>query len=253
MFSTMHLLILVFCVILIATITVYAVKKRVPLKSMLSFMVGVTIYGELIKVFSRIVVADGAALLPVEFLPLHLCSIQIFVLWFLRFFNKSASTEKAILAFMYPTMLVGGAAALLIATVTPISLSNPEIYEYFVYHAAVVAFGLYIPLTKQVDFTWKRLGLTMAILSILFFFSIYFNAMFSQGAFRANFFYSSFPPMPGLPYLNFTFFGQTLAVEKLGWMWYLAKLVFLGFVVVMACYAPFLIRAEREKRHPKTR
>jgi len=249
MFSTMHLLILIFCVFLIVSITVYAVKKRVPLKTMLSFMVGVTIYGELIKVFSRIDVENGAALLSVEFLPLHLCSIQIFALWFLRFFNKSPKTEKALLAFMYPTMLVGGAAALLIATVTPISLSNPEIYEYFVYHAAVVAFGLYIALTKQVDFTWRRLGMTMALLAILFFFSIYFNAMFSQGIYRANFFYSSFPPLPGLPYLNFSFFGQTFAVEKLGWMWYLVKLVFLGFITILASYAPFLIQAQRaEKR-----
>jgi len=248
MFSTMHLLILVFCFFLIVSITVYAVKKNVPLKTMLSFMVGVTIYGELIKVFSRIDVENGAALLSVEFLPLHLCSIQIFVLWFLRFFNKSAKTEQAILAFMYPTMLVGGAAALLIATVNPISLSNPEIYEYFVYHAAVVAFGLYIPLTKQVDFTWKRLGMTMALLSILFFFSIYFNAMFSQGTFVSNFFFSATPPLPGLPYLNFTFFGRTLPSEKLGWMWYLVKLVFLGFVAILACYAPFLLRAARAKK-----
>ncbi|OHE41703.1 MAG: hypothetical protein A2Y16_02900 [Tenericutes bacterium GWF2_57_13] len=248
MFSSMHLLILVFCAVFIVAITVYAVKKRVPLRKMLSFMVGVTIFGELMKVFSRIIVQDGAALLSVEFLPLHLCSIQIFALWFLRFFNKSPQTEKTLLAFMYPTMLVGGAAALLIATVTPISLANPEIYEYFVYHASVVAFGLYIPLTKQVDFTWKRLGKTMAILAILFFFSIYFNAMFSQGIYRANFFYSSFPPLPGLPYLNFSFFGRTLSSEKLGWIWYLVKLVFLGFVVILSCYAPFLIKNARIKK-----
>ncbi|MFA5006774.1 MAG: hypothetical protein WC509_04865 [Candidatus Izemoplasmatales bacterium] len=248
MFSTLHLLILAICAVMIVAVVVYSVKKRVPVRSMLTFMVGVTIYGELMKVFSRIDVAGGAALLSVEFLPLHLCSIQIFAIWYLRFFNKSAEREKTLLAFMYPTMLVGGLAALLIATVNPISFANPEIFEYFVYHAMVVAFGLYIALSKQVDFTWRRLGKTMVLLLILFFFSIYTNSMFSTGGVATNFFYSAQPPMPGLPYLNFSFFGRTLADEKLGWIWYLAKMCFLGLVAMLACYAPFLIRRGTTRR-----
>lgn len=251
MFSTLHLLILVFCALMIAAVVLHAVKRRVPLRTMLSFMVGVTIFGELMKVFARMDVVDGAARLSVEFLPLHLCSIQIFVIWYLRFFNKSPEREKTILAFMYPTMLVGGLAALLIATVDPIAFDNPDIYEYFIYHAMVVAFGLYIPLTRQVDFTWRRLGSTMVLLLILFFLSIYTNAMFSTGAVATNFFYSAEPPLPGLPYLNFSFFGRTLADEKLGWLWYLAKMCFLGLVAMLACYAPFLIGAARAKRRTR--
>jgi hypothetical protein len=148
---------------------------------------------------------------------------------------------------MYPTCLVGGLAALLIATVDPIALSNPEIYEYFIYHAMVVAFGIYIAATGQVDFTWKRFRTTMLILIGLLYLSIYTNSMFSQGDVHTNFFFSATPPLEGLPYLNFSFFGSELP-GVLGWIWYLVKLVFLGFVGIFACYAPFLFR----KRAPTT-
>lgn len=245
MFSPTHLGILIGAAILITVLLIYCVKKQVPLETILTVMVVVTVFSEMGKVFSRIVVADGVALLAPEFLPLHLCSIQIFLFWYLKFFCKSESVKKTLLAFMYPTCLMGGIAALVIATVTPVSFANPEIYEYFGYHTMVVFFGLYVALTHQVDLTWKRLLRTLEILAILYFFSIYANSIFSAGGKLTNFLYSAFPPMEGLPYLNFSFFGRTLASEKLGWMFYLLKMIILGGVLMFVTYAPFLFRRKR--------
>ena len=245
MFSPTHIGILIGAAILVTVLLIFCVKKKVPLESVLTLMVVVTIFSELGKVFSRIVVSDGVALLAPEFLPLHLCSIQIFLFWYLRFFCKSEAVKKTLLAFMYPTCLMGGIAALVIATVTPVSFANPEIYEYFGYHTMVVLFGLYVALTNQTDLTWKRLLRTVEILALLFFLSIYANSVLSAGGKLTNFLYSAFPPLEGLPYLNYSFFGRTLASEKLGWMFYLLKLIFLGGVLISATYAPFLFRRKR--------
>jgi hypothetical protein len=229
------------CFLFATLALIFLKKKNISFETMMKIMVVVTILSELGKVFARIEVADGRAMLPTEFLPLHLCSIQVFLIWYLRYLNKSEKVKNILLGFMYPTCFLGGLLALIIATVTPVSFSNPEIYEYFFYHTWMVILGLWIPLTKQVHITFKTALTTTKILLIVFFLSIYFNSMLSQST-VTNFFYSSFPPLEGLPYLNFKWFGQTLANEKMGWFAYIIKLMFLGVVLFVAAFLPFILK-----------
>lgn len=243
MFTSTHFLILGICFVSAAIILYFLKKKHVNLEKMMTIMVIVTIFSELGKVFARIEVIDGRALLASEFLPFHLCSIQLFFIWYLKFFCKNKKVQDTLLAFMYPTCFLGGLMALLIATVNPVSFANPEIYEYFGYHMMMVVLGLYIPLTKQVDFNFKTLVKTGALLLIMFFFTIYLNSMFTHLT-PTNFFYSAFPPLENLPYLNFTFFGYIFANEKIGWIVYLIKLIFLGLVLVTLSYLPFLLKKQ---------
>lgn len=237
----MHLFIMFGCFIFAALTLVYLKKKNIGFETMMKIMIVVTILSELGKVFARIEVADGRAMLSTEFLPLHLCSIQVFLIWFLRYLNKSEKVKNILLGFMYPTCFLGGIMAIVIATVEPVSFSNPEIYEYFFYHTWMVIYGLWIPLTKQIHITFKTALTTTKILLIVFFVSIYFNSMFSQAS-VTNFFFSSFPPLEGLPYLNFKWFGQTLDNEKLGWFAYIFKLMFLGLVLFIAAFMPFILK-----------
>ncbi|MDD3126976.1 MAG: hypothetical protein WC479_04715 [Candidatus Izemoplasmatales bacterium] len=241
MFTTMHFVILGICFVGATVILYFLKKKQVKLEKMMTIMVIVTVFSELGKVLARIDVVDGKALLASEFLPFHLCSIQLFLIWYLKFFCKNKKIQETLLAFMYPTCFLGGLMALIIATVDPVSFANPDIYEYFGYHMMMVVLGLYIPLTKQVEFNFKTLVKTGALLLIVFFFSIYLNSMFTHLT-PTNFFFSAFPPLDGLPYLNFTFFGYVFADEKIGWIFYILKLMFLGLVLVTLSYLPFLLK-----------
>lgn len=251
MFSGTHIGILIGCTIFAVLALIYLKKKNVSFEKMMKIMVIVTILSELGKVFARIEMVDGRAMLPTEFLPLHLCSIQVFLIWFLRYFNKSEKVKNIILGFSYPTCFLGGVMALLICTAEPISFANPDIYEYFFYHTWMVIYGLWIPITKQITINFKTALTTTKILLIMFFFSIYFNSALSQ-TLPTNFFYSSFPPLPGLPYLNTQLFGQTLANEKLGWIAYIVKLMLLGVVLFSFAFLPFMVKKPQviEKKTP---
>ena len=120
-----------------------------------------------------------------QHVPLHLCSIQILLIFYTRFSTNERLRER-ILAFMYPTCLIGAVLAMLIPTVfienVDVSLAfvHPQVYQYLLYHAMLVVLGLYIPVSGQVKLTRSHYFSTMGILGGMAFVSLYVNSILAS-------------------------------------------------------------------------
>lgn len=213
---------------------------------MLSAACALCVLSEVVKVFSVIRLvpsSDGSTLYPyleLQQLPLHLCSLQIFFLFYARF-AKEGSSRTAVLAFLYPTCLIG-ICALFIPTVfsnieSAQAFTHPLGYQYFLYHAMLAVVGLSIPLSRQVPIQRKHYFTTMGILGALAFLSLYLNSIFASPIYEdgelvgvertTNFFFTYAPPVD-LP-----------ITQPWQWFLYLGGLVLLVAVGVALLYLPF--------------
>ena len=122
MFTVYHFVWLAVCAALIAGALIFLKKRRPPLKNVLSVCCVLCVASELVKdlsVIKMVPSADGSMLLPymeMQHLPFHLCSIQILLIFFVRF-ARPGKARTTVLAFMYPTALIGAAASLLCTVV----------------------------------------------------------------------------------------------------------------------------------------
>ena len=166
-------------------------KKRMSLQSLLNYCVAICICSEFIKVFStvRLVPSLNGTIMhpyiPMNHLPLHLCSLQILLIFYVRFTNNTKMRES-VLAFMYPTCICGAIAALLMpsifTTTIPVEKAfvHPQAYQFFVYHSMLVTLGICIPLSKEIEWTKKHLYSTWIIMLTLGFVDIYVNSIFAS-------------------------------------------------------------------------
>ncbi|MBQ2764706.1 MAG: YwaF family protein, partial [Firmicutes bacterium] len=122
MFSFYHILWLILCAVLICASVLLLKKYRLSLKQALTIACVVAICSELIKTMSVMQIVpsgDGTMFFPyleLQHLPLHLCSIQILLILYCRF-AKEGKVKEAILAFMYPTCIVGAFLALMMTSI----------------------------------------------------------------------------------------------------------------------------------------
>ncbi|MEE3424484.1 MAG: hypothetical protein VZR26_02835, partial [Erysipelotrichaceae bacterium] len=115
----------------------------------------ICVLSEFTKVFGVIEMvpsADGSIIypyIPMNHLPLHLCSIQILLIFYVRFVAKGNAREN-LLSFMYPSCLLGALAALAMPSIFSTSITvdqaftHPMAYQFFIYHAMLIALGLII-------------------------------------------------------------------------------------------------------------
>ena len=242
-----HFIFLGICILCIVGVLLFASLKKVSLKKMTIFMLIVSIISEIIKMihyieptYSEFGLIDGGVL-PKEALPFHMCSIQIFLIIILVI-SKNEKLKNTILAFIYPTGFMGAMLSLFIPVID-IEFTTLLTYQYFLYHAFLLAFGLYIPLSKEVEINFKTYVKTSIILASLFICSIWINSLLSEARDRiyTNFFFSSKPPIEGLPYLNM----------NQGWAMYVLKVFVLGIFLVTLVHLPFLIKEYKIKRYRK--
>ena len=124
MYGLKHIIMLTISILIIVSGAIFAPK--LPLKKILKILLIVGIISEVIKVFYFISVNESIftysngkevniGLLPKTDLPFHLCSIQIIFIIILNL-SKNNDLKRILLAFMIPTCLVGGFAALLLPT-----------------------------------------------------------------------------------------------------------------------------------------
>ncbi len=239
MFSLKHVIILICCIALIVGMLLLTRKWSLAKKGKGFLIVGLC--SEVVKIFFYIIKneATHGGVLPKSDLPFHLCSIQILLILAVCLL-KSEKAKRMILAFMMPSGLVGGAAAMLIPTAS--SMSNWVItFQYFIYHAALCAFALSILLDKE-----RKLDIHDYFSSLIFifgimFFAIYINSIVYDGTDKINFMYVVSPPMDGLPYLT----------EEHGWLVYIVHYAALVLVAITACYCVPIYRAIKEKRLKK--
>lgn len=241
MFQLRHIIFLIFSLAIVVALPILAVKYKVKKATIHKVLLIEGIVSESIKVITYIILNESAlgGYLPKGDLPFHLCSIQLIFIAILNL-SKNEKVHHFLYSFMLPTCLVGGIAALFIATAS--SRNNFLIgIQYFSYHSMISAFAIYLLINKEIVFTVKDYWKTLAMLCVVFFIAIYLNSILytpnfvfdeASGTFVAteympiNFMYVYAPPQSGLPFLN----------KNHGWGVYIVHYAFTAFVAVTACY-----------------
>ena len=129
---------------------------------------------------------------------------------------------------LFPTMLIGGTLSMLIPTVG-VSFTNPQVYQYFLFHAYIVGFAIYLISKKIITIETKTLFRNLGILFGIMFIGIWINSMLSDKA--VNFLYLSRPPMDNLPLLNLDH----------GWYVYFFTLIGIAVILMTLLHLPFII------------
>ena len=254
MFSWQHIvwLIISFFIIFIA-LRLYR-QKRPSLREVLNYCLIVCFLSEFTKVFSTIQMvpsADGSIIypyIPMNHMPLHLCSIQILLIIYVRF-TSNQKMRDGLLAFMYPSCVLGALAALAMPSIFSTTISvdqafiHPMAYQFFIYHSMLIILGFLIAWSGEIAWNWKHWRNCLVIIAIMAFVSLYVNSMFAQPTylngellhvdFWPNFFFTYDNPL-GIP------------MTKL-WHWYLylAILIALMFLLTTIFYYPLLKKNSR--------
>ena len=226
MYGTKHLIILGICIVYIVGALIFLAKKKPSLKNFLRYVLAIGLISETLKICSYIVANEAkyGGYLPKTDLPFHLCSIQI-IFMIILVLSEKENVKRILYAFMLPTCLIGGVAALLLPTSS--SLNMPVItVQYFLYHSSIIIYAIYLYMTDEIEFTFKDYLHALAMLFAAFFVAIYLNSWVNDYVNNINFMYVVKPPMDGLPFLNTTH----------GWLIYMIHYALLALAVVTLCF-----------------
>ncbi len=179
-------------------------KLDLTFDTVLNIIIIISIASEITKILCNMQPStheDGGMVLDPGDLPFHLCSMQIFLIFILKFFLKSEAAKEKMLAFMCPTMLIGAACALLIPTVGT-SFTKVQVYQYFIYHSFLIFFSSYILKEKLVKWRLWTYFRNTAYLGLFVLICMWINSALSGAYEKVNFMYLVRPPMEDLPILN---------------------------------------------------
>ena len=234
MFTPNHVIWLGLCALGIALGLAAAEKKHTSPKTAGTVMCVISVFSESCKMMTHMLPSPlGGFALDPKALPFHLCSMQIFIVFFITFAKPSPLRDKVI-SFSVPAALLGGIMAMLIPT-DGVDFRDPLAYQCFIFHAGLVWLALYFIRTRQVDMGRKAYGRNLLILLGLAGLMIYVNgALFAYGT---NFMFLTRPPMEGLPILNLDH----------GWYGYFLSLAALAVVLMTLAHLPFMLSERKEK------
>ena len=236
LFGTKHIILIAISLILVAV--GYILSRKLKFQQMTRIMLFVGIISETVKIFYYIIRNEDThgGVLPKTDLPFHLCSIQILFILALNF-SKNEKLKSMLTSFMMPSCLIGGLAALLIATDSSRNGMWIITAQYFIYHAAIMIYALYLATDKEHKPTLDGYFSCLKMLLILMFFSIYINSILYDGISDINFMYVVGPPQKNLPFLN----------DDKGWLSYILRYASLVLVCVTLFYIKPIVLAIREK------
>lgn len=226
MFGTKHIIIIICCVIYILGLLLILKKYKPSLRLVVRVLLAIGVCSETFKVFTYIIINEQrlGGYLPKTDLPLHLCSVQILFM-LLLVLSSNEKLKRVLYAFMLPTCLIGGVAAILIPTSS--SLSVPVItLQYFLYHSSIVVYAIYLYMTSEIKFEFRDYISSLLMLFAVFFVAIYLNSVLNDYSSPINFMYVVNPPVDGLPYLN----------KNQGWLVYILRYALLAAVCITLCY-----------------
>ncbi len=235
MFSTEHFIWMGICAVFIGVLLFVSLKCKFSYKTAALVMSAISVISELMKIFTHIdEPKEGGGVLGPEFLPLHLCSILIFLIFYCAF-SKNRERVKKVTSFCLPIGIWGGLLAILMAT-SGVNFAKPYAYQCFIYHAGLLWWALYLICTKQVELGKKAYLRNLGILAGLLFAMLWVNSALS--VYDTNFFYVVRPPVDGLPLLNLDH----------GWLAYFLTLVGLGVIGVTLVHLPAMLKEAKHKK-----
>ena len=239
-FQTKHLIIVGVCLVLI--VGLFLLSRKLSFSNVCKIMFYVGIVSEAVKIFYYIVQNEKmhGGMLPKTDLPFHLCSIQILFIAIINF-SKNEKLKRFLLSFMYPSCLIGGIAAIFIATNSSLNGTWVITAQYFLYHVAIVVLALNICTRKEQKLELADYVNCLKFLVILMFAAVYINSIVDDGDHKVNFMYVVSPPQSGLPFLN----------ENHGWLVYIAHYACLILLCVTLCYLKPIIVGIKKKTAEK--
>ncbi len=229
MFTNTHIIWLIISIVVITCLLLIVKKFNVSNKTVLTTMCIVSLISEVIKIALNMndTLSTGKVL-DAGSLPFHLCSIQIFFIYALRFLIKNENTKRILYNFIVPTSLVGATCSLFIPTCGTDFL-DLQVYQYFIYHEFLIAFGLYIIIYKLSNLNFKSMIINICLLIALVFFNLWVNSLLQ--VYDTNFMYLTRPPMDNLPLLNL----------DNGWYVYFITLFIIALSFMILFHLPFII------------
>ena len=187
--------------------------------------------------------------LPLNHLPLHMCSIDIILIYWARH-TENMKTREKLLAYLYPTCLYGSLLALAMPSIFTTSISvdqaftHPMAYQFFIYHTMIGSLSAFIVMSKEIKWGRRHYFDAMKYLFLMAFVSIYVNSIFASPTyvdgklisvdFWPNFFFTYNNPL-NIPMTTMKH-----------WYIYMAIITVLSIVLTWLCFYP-LIRKNKEK------
>ena len=203
MFGTTHFIWLGISIVIIVALLFIQKKFNLSFETVLTIMLTMSICSEVTKILCNMEPAPGGRtglVLDPGDLPFHLCSIQIFFMFAVKYIKNEKFREKMI-GFMIPTMILGATIALFIPTVGT-EFTVVQVYQYFIYHAFLIFFSIYCLKQKFVNWSWGVYLRNIKYLGVIALVVTWINSALSGVLPRVNFMYLVRPPMENLPILN---------------------------------------------------
>lgn len=259
MFSLYHIIWMIICILFIGVTLNYLVKNKVKLDSFIGLVLIASVFVELVKIFSltELVVNSQGQMVPyidTQHIPFNLCGMQKFFLGYAYFTNNKSVREK-ILAFVYPTAMIGAFIAIFVPAGSSIpwtfegALLNPQAYQFFLYHALLVVTGAYIALSKEFEFKIEHFQFSLAFMGLLAVIAVYLNSALANVTYQAgkaveinylpNYLFMYIPPIKGIVF-----------TEKIHWFIYLGVIASLVIGAFSICHLP-LIYKMRERKYSR--
>lgn len=236
MFTAEHFAWMALCILLILGLTALSQMRKFSFHTAATVMACIALCSEISKIITDMrfvngVDASAGMVIDAGSLPLHLCSMLIFVFFYLPF-CKNEQIRSRLSSFIVPVGIFGSILAILFAT-SGTDFRTSDAYQCFLYHAGMLWFSLYLLLTKQAPMgvqAWLQNVAAMLCLSVIM---IWVNGLLQ--AYDTNFLYVVRPPLEGLPVLNL----------NNGWYAYLATIVLSGIAGLTAIHLPFILKEKR--------
>jgi len=186
---------------------------------------------EIEKIFFFIADTGSGFRLPAEYLPFNLCSLQIF---FISILALSHNPRKltVLISFMYPALIGGGIMGSMVPSFVFDfhGLEHLATYRFFIYHAMLIFLGLYLYMSKAIEFNIKSFGYAVLVITMIFIFAVWINGFFGWNE-ETNFCYFVRPPSEGLPVINM----------NRGWNIYVFTFAAISFLIFFFCYLKIII------------
>ncbi len=234
MFTTEHFIWMGLCAVFIGGLLLISLKCKFSYKTAATVMSLICVASELCKIFTHIEEPEeGGGVLGPQYLPFHLCSILIFLIFYCAM-SKNEERVKSVTSFCLPVCILGGVLAILMAT-SGVDFLKPYAYQCFVYHAGLLWWALYLLITKQVELGRRAYLRNLGIMGCLVFVMLWVNSILS--VYDTNFFYLVRPPVEGLPLLNL----------DNGWYVYFLTILVLGVLGITMVHLPAMLKERKKK------
>ena len=243
MFAGTHFAWLAITIAMVAILTFCSVKFKFKFKSVMLAAIIVCIVCIIERIVTGIIPADingdvswGYIVNQTE-IPLHLCSIMVFA-YIALYFLKDGKVKDTIKSFVAVIGIMGAVVACLIPT-QGTGFANPNTYEYFIYHAALIWIGLYLLITKQASMKLSAYLRNLLVVGSLVLIMLFVDSALS--VYHVNYFFLVRPPMENLPILNLDH----------GWIVYFITIIGFGLLAITLFHLPAIIKEFIDKDKAK--